>query len=205
MSVHRSWSRGPPTAGAFVGIAHPAWYGVRVADAESLPRAHAVEVFNTGHTSDSDRGNGWFLADLLTLDGRHILAFAADDAHFNNRPDHFGGWVMVQAESLTPEALLAALKVGRYYSSQGPTLEHVGIDGDQIVVRCSPCQSIHASGRQPLNRYAHAAPGTLLTEASFPVAHFDGYSCRVTIVDAQGLRAWTNPFWLDAYGPGIGE
>ena len=34
-------------AGAFVGIAHPAWYGLTPADAESLEgAAHAVEVYN---------------------------------------------------------------------------------------------------------------------------------------------------------------
>lgn len=192
-------------AGAFLGIAHPAWYGVRVADAESLPEAQAVEIFNTGHTSDSDRGNGWFLADLLALDGRRILGFAADDAHFRNRPDHFGGWVMVQAESLTPDALLGSLKDGHYYSTQGPTFDYVGIDGDQIVVRCSPVKSIHAAGRPPLNRFAHAEPGELLTEAAFPVSHFDGYFCRITIVDEHGMRGWTNPFWLDGYGPGFTE
>ena len=113
-------------AGAFVGIAHPAWYGVKMRDVKSIEDAHAIEIFNTGHQADADRGDGWFLADLVTIEGRRILGYAADDAHFNGRPDHFGGWVMVRAEALTPEALLEALKDGQFYSSQGPTIEHVG-------------------------------------------------------------------------------
>ena len=191
-------------AGAFVGIAHPAWYGVKMRDVESIEDAHAIEIFNTGHEADADRGAGWFMADLLTIEGRRILGYAADDAHFNGRPDHFGGWVMVQAAEPTPEALLEALKDGQFYSSQGPTIEHVGIEDDQVVIRCSPVASIHAAGRPPLNRYLFAGDGQTITEASFPLEAFAGQSCRVTVIDERGKRAWTNPFWLDAYGPGIG-
>ena len=58
---------------------------------------------------------------MLSNRGRRLSAYAADDAHFKERPDAFGGWVQVRAESLDPVALLAALKAGHYYSSQGPT------------------------------------------------------------------------------------
>ena len=184
-------------AGAFVGIAHPAWYGVQPHDVASIPAAHAIEIFNTGHAADADRGEGWYLADLTTMEGRRILAYAADDAHFNGRPDHFGGWVMVRADALTPAALLASLRAGRYYSSQGPTIAHVGVDDGAITVRCSPAASIHAAGRPPLNRYHHAPDGGTVTEATFPAPAFAGDSCRITVVDRQGRRAWTNPFWLD--------
>jgi predicted metal-dependent phosphoesterase TrpH len=34
-------------AGAFVGIAHPAWYTLTLADAISIEVAHAVETYNT--------------------------------------------------------------------------------------------------------------------------------------------------------------
>ncbi len=36
-------------AGAFVAIAHPAWYALTSADAATLPDAHSVEIYN--HTS----------------------------------------------------------------------------------------------------------------------------------------------------------
>jgi hypothetical protein len=51
-------------AGAFVGIAHPAWYGLTLADADSLDRtAYAVEVYNHSSLEDNDRSDGWYLAD----------------------------------------------------------------------------------------------------------------------------------------------
>jgi hypothetical protein len=42
----------------------------------------------------------------------------------SHEPDHFGGWVMVKAPENEPEALLAALKRGDFYSSQGPDGVH---------------------------------------------------------------------------------
>lgn len=44
-------------AGAFVAIAHPAWYGLTVADAESIPGAHAIEVYNHTSAVRTNRGD----------------------------------------------------------------------------------------------------------------------------------------------------
>ena len=41
--------------GAFVGIAHPAWYGLTLADALSLEAAHAVEIYNETCGALNDR------------------------------------------------------------------------------------------------------------------------------------------------------
>ncbi len=185
-------------AGAWIGIAHPAWYGVTLEDALTLHHAHAVEVHNQGHTVDSDRGNGWYLADLLSAHGRRPLAYAADDAHFKDRPDHFGGWVQVRSESLDPDSLLAALHGGHYYSSTGPEIHDVCVEGDRIRVSCSPAQSIFAGGRGSVARYAH---GDGLTEADFPLDPFLSAYMRITVLDASGKRAWTNPVWFDDIAP----
>jgi hypothetical protein len=188
-------------AGAFVGIAHPAWHGVSPEDAEAVATADAVEVFNSGHTRDSDRGDGWYLADLLAARGRRVFAYAADDAHFREaRPDSFANWVQVRAAVLEPEILLAALKTGDFYSSQGPEIHDVAIDSEQgrITVTCSPAAAIHVVGRGAVNRYARAEG---ITEAEFPLAPFAAHYFRVTVVDADGKRAWTNPVWLDEEGP----
>ena len=186
-------------AGAFVGIAHPAWHGVSPEDAAALATADAIEIFNTGHAADSDRGDGWYLADLLAADGRRLLAYASDDAHFNDRPDRFGGWVHVRADALEPAALLAALKAGDFYSSQGPEIHDVTVDpaADRITVACSPAASVHVIGRGAPNRWARTDG---ITEAEFPLAPFAAHYFRVTVIDDQGRRAWTNPIWLDPDG-----
>ncbi len=133
-------------AGAFVAIAHPAWYGLTLDDALTIDAAHAVEAFNHTAVHHNDRGDGWYLSDQFLLRGRRHLTIAVDDAHFTVRPDGFGGWVNVRAETLEPGALLTALKAGDFYSSQGPELHDVAIDGDQIRITCSPVTSIFAIG-----------------------------------------------------------
>ena len=128
-------------AGAFVGMAHPAWSQLTIEDGRALSFAHAVEIYNHGCATESDRGEGFYLLDQLLTEGHRLSAFATDDAHFKT-PDHFGGWVQVKAESLDPEALLAALKAGQYYSSQGPLIHDIATNGDELTVSCSPVDTI---------------------------------------------------------------
>ena len=68
-------------------------------------------------------------------------AFATDDAHFKT-PDHFGGWVHVKADSLDPDALLFSLKQGHYYSSMGPQIHAIEMNGKEISIACSPVDTI---------------------------------------------------------------
>lgn len=188
-------ARRAAAAGAFVGIAHPAWYGVTLADALSLEAVHAVEVFNQTCFTDNDRGDSWYLADLLLARGKRLLTYAADDAHFKIRADYRAAWVQVKAEALDPDALLAALKAGHFYSSQGPELSDVSVDGERIRIACSPAESVFVTGRGSV-----AVHQTLqgIGRCDFSLAPFAGSYCRVTVIDAAGKRAWTNPIWIDA-------
>jgi hypothetical protein len=181
-------------AGAFVGIAHPAWYSISVEDALSLEAAHAVEVYNETTVTLNDRGDSWYMSDQLSLGGRQLLAYAADDAHFVGRPDVGRAWVQVRAERLDPEDLLAALKAGHFYSSQGPEIHDVTIVGDRIQIHCTPASAVLVSGA---GSRAARLLGADLTRADLPLAAFAGSFCRVTVVDAHGRRAWSNPIWLD--------
>jgi predicted metal-dependent phosphoesterase TrpH len=181
-------------AGAFVGLAHPAWYNLTLADALTVEAAHAVEVYNETCAQDNDRGESWHIADMLLARRRTLSAYAADDAHFRARPDAFAAWVQVKAERLAPEALVAALMAGHYYSSQGPAIHDVSIAAGQIAIACSPARLIVVSGRGAASR---AARGDGLTECSLPLDPFLGAYCRVTVIDGDGKRAWSNPIWLD--------
>lgn len=180
-------------AGAFVAIAHPQWNGMTDRDARLIEAAHAVEIYNHGCEVECRRGDGTAVLDQLLSDGWRLTACATDDAHFKG-PDHFGGWVMVKAETLDPEALLAALKRGDYYSSQGPELADVQVDGDEIRVRCSAVARIMAVGHGSVAAYVH---GDDLTEAALPLAKFRRSDwLRIMAVDALGRTAWSNPIWL---------
>ncbi|WP_126975970.1 CehA/McbA family metallohydrolase [Frigidibacter oleivorans] len=179
-------------AGAFVAIAHPAWSGLTLADARGIEAAHAVEIYNHGCATGCDRGDGFGIADLLLSEGRRLSLVATDDAHFTE-PDHFGGWVMVKAEANDPEALLAALKAGRFYSTQGPEIRGIEVTPTTVEVECSAAVSVIVQGR---GTAAVAQHGASMTRASIRRDRFAASPwLRVTVIDAGGKRAWSNPIW----------
>ena len=186
-------SRRAADAGAFIGLVHPEWNGMTPEDANLIDCAHAVEVYNHGSHVENERGNGWALCEVLLNQGRRMTAFATDDAHGVHH-DAFGGWIQVRAEALDPDLILESLKAGHYYSSQGPEIHDVRVDGDEIVVACSPASLIIAQGRG--SRVEHLK-GEAMTEGRLPLDRFKDSFFRVTVRDDQGLKAWLNPVWLD--------
>lgn len=183
-------------AGAFVAAAHPQWYGLTEADVLSLGDIHAIEVFNGTSVDHNDRADSWYIADLLLRRGHRYSACATDDAHFNPaRADFAIGWVWVKSESRTPDALLAALKDGHYYSSTGPQIFDIDmIPGEKLTVRCSPAERVFITGTGPM---ADSVYGPGICTAEFNLQRFRGSYLRVTVRDRNGKTAWSNPIWLD--------
>ncbi len=186
-------------AGAFVAIAHPEWSGLTEADMEAIDTAHAVEVYNHGCEVECDRASGLHAADVLARTGRRVDFIATDDAHFaHGEIDAYGGWVMVKAEENTPDALLAALKAGAMYSSTGPDIIDLEIDGDEVVIRSTPVEAMILQGQasSTVGKF-----GSALTHARLPIGKLAGSPwLRVTIDDGQGGKAWSNPIWRDDGG-----
>jgi predicted metal-dependent phosphoesterase TrpH len=190
-------------AGGFVGIAHPAWSRLTIEDGRALKFAHAVEIYNHGCAIENDLGDGFYLLDQLLNEGHRLNAFATDDAHFKT-PDHFGGWVHVKAESLSPEALLTALKAGQFYSSQGPLFHTIALDGKNISIETSPVDTITVVCG---NSRTCVATGRAITSAAFDLSTLEtGWLLnkkspwfRVTAIDNAGKRAWSNPYWFDDF------
>jgi hypothetical protein len=185
-------------AGAFVAIAHPQWSGLTLEDAREIEAAHAVEIYNHGCHVESDRADGTAMLDLLLSEGRRLTACATDDAHFLG-PDHFGGWVMVKAEANEPEALLAALRDGAFYSSQGPELHAVDWDGRRLRVAASEAARFIVVGQGSASAVVHAADFETRGAVCEAVIGRDRLDAspwlRVVAVDHAGRRAWSNPIW----------
>ncbi len=190
-------------AGAFVGIAHPLWSRLTIEDGHSIDVAHAVEIYNHGCAVHDDRGEGWYLLDQMLNSGKRLTAFATDDAHFHDHDsDAFGGWVQVKCDRLDPDSLLEALKSGDYYSSQGPQINSISMSVDELQIECSPVDTIIVAGGT--SRSA-AETGRSISRASIDLTQLErGFTIpdpspwlRVTLIDANGKRAWTNPIWRD--------
>jgi len=181
-------------AGAWVGAAHPAWYGATAADIASLGPIHAVEVYNAACAELNDRGDSFAVYQELLAAGARLDLFASDDTHFNGQDDNFRAWVMVKAPSKAADDLVASLKAGHYYSSTGPRILGVARSGPLLTVRCTPATRVYLSG---LGATARRVSGVAVSEAEFDVSTMLGSRVRVTVVERGGGRAWTNPFLIE--------
>lgn len=191
MLTHRALA-----TGAFVAIPHPDFYNLSEHDALTLTGVHAVEVFNGTSIDHNDKPGGWSLLDILLARGHRFTALATDDAHFQpTRADALLGWTMVKSLENTPEALLAALKAGDFYSSTGPQIHNIEVyPGEKVVVQCSPAERIFVTG---IGYQAASVYGNGLLTAEISLEDFKSPFARVTVRDANGGRAWSNPFWFE--------
>jgi hypothetical protein len=198
---HAEAIRRAAAGGAFVSLLHPGLNGLRPELAAQLPGFDAIDAVEV-YTHQSwiyrpDTAIASPFLDALLDDGHRLAAVAADDAHFRDGPDAFGAWVEVFAPELDADALLGALKAGAYYSTQGPAFSGLAIDGDELHVTCSPCARVLLTGPSRLwRRWRWQLGAPLVTDARFSLSDFRGSFCRVTLVDADGRRAWSNPCWI---------
>lgn len=184
-------------AGAFVVMLHPGLNNLPLEVALGVDCIDAVEIYN--HSMASlwpDAADGRYVLDGLLEHGHRVFVNAGDDAHSNHPWDKFGGWVMVRADALDPDLLLAALKRGAYYSTQGPDFRDLSIAEGKLTVRCSPSRVVAVTGgRRWLDTTSRFGEG--VTETIFDLQPFRSSWCRVTLVDDKDRRAWSNPIWLD--------
>ncbi len=182
-------------AGAFVAAAHPQWFTMTDRDVEALSPLHAIEI-NASCADDNDTADSTYMLDVLLARGRRLTACATDDAHFvPNTRDRTAGWVMVKSETRDPEALIAALKAGVYYSSSGPEIYDLVVEpGERFRLRCSPANRIFLIGG-PAKYQTVGEQG--VTEAEFDLSSWTSPYARVLIRDDAGRKAWTNPIWFD--------
>ena len=133
--------------------------------------------------------------------GRHINADATDDNHNGGSfPDSFGGYIVVQAEELSHEAICQAILNGEYYSSSGPEIYDWKVENNQFVVNCSAVERINmiVGGPVALGVTRLAEHGVPLTEAFYPLTGKETY-IRAECIDEHGHTAWTNPIWLSEF------
>jgi hypothetical protein len=177
-------------AGAYVSLAHPEWYTMTTDEAMQVAAADAVEIYNHSCVVTSARGSGIAIADYLLNEGKKISFTATDDSHFE-LPDWGGGWVMVAAAELSQNALVAALKAGHHYASTGADFNDLQIEDGVLTVTSSPVENVVISGA---GHMAMAETGKDMTETQFDLGKFRSDWFRITLRDAAGKMAWSNPY-----------
>lgn len=189
-------------------LAHTYWSGLRTEQWWETEGLYGIEVWNSGCDLELGRGDSSIHWDEALEHGRPFFALATDDSHHPGYDSGFA-WTWVRADR-TQESMLDALRRGWFYGSTGPSIRGVEVTADEVIVRCSPAQSVTLySGRW---RGARANAGRLgypnfseivernddglITAARLRRPHDPRYG-RVEVCDAHGRKAWTNPLWSD--------
>jgi len=171
-------------------VAHPYWSGLVVSDLAKCREALGVEVFNTTCHLMLGKGHSSVIWDDLLARRMRAWGLAVDDCHGD--ADATTARVIVKAQKLSREAIMAALRRGLFYSSYGPQFEGISLAGDVLTVRTSPVIEINFVGQGRRGDHLDARPGEFLTEASYKLSGHELY-IRVECRDAAGCWAWSNP------------
>lgn len=137
-----------------VHLNHPNFgWGVAAEDLMRVRGENFFEVYN-GHPSVHNDGDFlhpsteriWDIINSMRLgefDLPLLYGLGTDDGHnYHKIPSRASepgrGWVMVLADELTPEALIASMEAGRFYASSGVTLDEVVATSTSLTVTVRP-------------------------------------------------------------------
>ena len=187
-------------------VAHPYWSGLAPETIMNAAGLTGLELYNASAERECGRGDSSYVWDLALEAGVALSAIATDDSHYPLF-DIGDAWTMVRAQDRSRASVISALRAGRTYASNGPTLHDVRRHGNEIEVRCSPCASIalHSRfqegwavradhrGRQQGGRILDRDDRGALVAARFRPEVDDLAFVRVVVTNAEGRKAWTNP------------
>jgi hypothetical protein len=182
--------RGLRRGEAVVILAHPHWSGNTEQDA-LRHGFDGVEVYN--HICHYLNGKSWggYHWDRMLRHDPRALGLGVDDAHLHEGQPWDGACVYVAAPALDKESILAAIRAGDFYSSQGPRFTSIHVEPDRIRVGTTPVVAIRLVDDTPWGDRVFPGDGKTVTQGEFKVDREHAY-LRVEIEDAQGKRAWTN-------------
>lgn len=148
-----------------------------------------IEIFNGIVLDLAGSHLAWDKWDRLLSGGKKVWGFANDDAH---KLEHAGrGWNVVQVTQRSAEAILEALRGGRFYASTGVTIQNISVEGSMLHVRAADAERMAVVGEFSKR----------LCVADGPELHFDasavgGSYIRVECMGPGGDMAWTQPFFI---------
>lgn len=181
-------------AGFFVTYNHPTWNGETYETYIAYENMHAFEIFNAGcYNGGYEEYNPRVFDDFLRS-GKNIYCIAADDMHHKNEVG--GGFVMIKADKLEYRTVMKALFDGQFYSSTGPLIEELYVDGDMVTIKTSPAKQIIMSCGVRRLKCVKNNDGSPVTHAQFKIFPYDKY-VRFTVRDFNGNNANTNAYSID--------
>ena len=164
----------------------------------------SMEMCNWGaHLASRIEYNG-ALYDRLLREGKRIFCHGSDDNHnFHplNSPksDSFGAFTVINAEKLDYASVISALEHGDFYSSMGPMINELRIDGERVTIKTSDAMQIMMHSGSKKVKFEIAALGEYISEASFDIPK-DAPYVRFSVLDYNGRHADTRGYFRDELG-----
>ena len=184
---------GVHAVGGLAVLAHPAWSLNTPEMIMQLRGVDATEIYNAvSEVQESFRPDSSLIVDMLACKRVKFPLLATDDTHYYGSRDNGKGFIMVEAETNSPEELKRAIIEERFYASQGPEI-HLSRDGDRFFIDCSPVSHVYFVSNLAWARRATHGEG--ITHAEYNVSADERF-LRAFVVDADGKSAWSNTVLL---------
>lgn len=131
--------------------------------------------------------------EALLTEGRRVWGFANDDSHI--AADVALGWNVVYARERTTEAVVEALRNGRFYASTGVDITAIAVEGARIHIETTNAERIVAHTRWG-HRVAVSDSRSLTLEMpkDLPYVRFECWGRGESF-------AWTQPFFQENNEP----
>ncbi len=179
--------------GGLVILNHPNWGENldhwRNAQLLHLEHYHGIEIYN--NVIEYLEGSPYALDrwDLLLSEGKRVWGYANEDTH---RLFQMGSaWNAVNVRERSKEAVLDALKEGRFYASTGVVLEEIAVEDGYYRVRAT-----NAKEMRLISLHGEVVEHVVGNMASFSLHKARKYA-RVEAIGETESRAWTQPVFLE--------
>ena len=192
-------------AGGIASLNHPnASWAYDHKDIVQIEGATLLEVYNGWPGSNSEGGPGKYsgeeMWDKVLSSGKIIYGIAVDDAHhysdFNHTYANPGrGWVFVQSENLSSEAILTSLSIGKFYFSTGIELNKLKLSSNVISLQIKPIRN-YIYSTTLIGRDGIVLSQKDGLDISYEFKGNEGY-VRAAITSSYGTKAWTQPFFIN--------
>ena len=172
-------------------LAHPHWSGNSFDDYARW-KFDGVEVYNHVCRWLNGKGSGLVHWTDALENNPEALAFSVDDAHISSgHPGWNGGWIVINAKECSEKEVMGAIRQGNFYSSCGPEIHSLTLDGQKLHIETSPVQFVRLVGKDFQGARIGNFEGKLMTSVTMEVPA-DWPFAYLEIEDNAGRQAWTN-------------
>lgn len=185
-------------AGGIAFMGHPRFSGLTCTDLLEYSGLQGIEVYNNASRFSGKESSAAVWDELLYFK-RDFTALAVDDMHTN--VDKFGGWTMICAPDKERSSIVAALRNGEFYATQGPVIYSLEYENGIFRAEFSSAVRAMVMADRSLAQCIRVepAPGMedtpLATSCEVDIKSWlnPGQYFRLEIMDEKGHFAWSNP------------